>query len=226
MTKAIQIGKIADKVYAPVTGEGTSGTWPITAGFSNAANLPWVSAAIASSSSQNDTTYSLKVRSSGSLAGGDNDVAAISFQCGTSYTTKIHLSSSGYIGFGGGSSTPWRWYSSPNGDMVAAGNVTAMSDPRLKRDFRQISKPLEIINKLQGGTFYWKDGYTHTSNKAGNRDYGLLADQVHAVMPEIVSSTIELDGNQYMTVAYEKMIPVLLEAIKELESRILALEGK
>jgi hypothetical protein len=45
-------------------------------------------------------------------------------------------------------------------------------------------------------------------------------------MPEIVMTSTEIEGESYRTVAYDKLIPVLLEAIKELEARIKVLESK
>ena len=110
--------------------------------------------------------------------------------------------------------------------MVSAGNVTSYSDPRLKEDFQLVADPLGIIRKLDGGTFRWKDGIAHTQVKAGKRDYGILADQVEAVMPEIVTDSIEIDGDTYKTVSYEKLVPVLIEAIKQLEDRIKVLEAR
>lgn len=111
-------------------------------------------------------------------------------------------------------------------DFTAAGNVTAYSDPRLKENFKVIDKPLDIVNAIQGGTFTWKEGIEHTKVKAGKKDYGILADQVEAVMPEIVMTSTVIEGQSYKTVAYDKLVPVLLEAIKELEARIKVLESQ
>ena len=86
--------------------------------------------------------------------------------------------------------------------------------------------PLGILAKLDGGTFNWKQGIPHTVAKAGKRDYGVLADQVKAVMPEIVTESIEIDGQTYSTVSYEKLVPVLIEAVKQLQSRVLELEAQ
>jgi hypothetical protein len=95
----------------------------------------------------------------------------------------------------------------------------------LKEGFTKVPNALGIIAQLDGGTFTWKQGYEHTANKAGKLDYGILANQVQAVMPEIVSESISIDGQSFKTVAYDKLIPVLIEAIKELKAEVDALKG-
>lgn len=156
---------------------------------------------------------------------GDANLAGMTYW-NDSYAVKLGVRADGYFGLGGWSSAAWMWYVSPGGNMTAAGNVTAYSDPRLKEGFERIQKPLDIIGKLNGGTFVWKDGYKHTEGKAGHKDYGILANEVQAVMPEIVSESVEIDGEKYLTVAYDKMVPLLIESIKELKAEIEALKGK
>jgi len=180
-------------------------------------------AAINSTTAVGSDTSSLQVRN---VSGdGDGAVAAMSFHCQGAYAIKLHLRPDGFFGFGGWSRSAWSWYSDGSGNMTAAGNVTAYSDPRLKENFERVSSPFDILNKLDGGTFIWKHGYTHTECKAGKRDYGILADQVMSVMPEIVTDSIEIDGESYKTVAYEKLVPVLIEAVKELRAELDALKA-
>ena len=168
------------------------------------------------------TAGSFVCRASGT---GDANLAGMTFHNDT-YAIKMGIRADGYFGIGGWSRAAWSWYSDTNGNMVAAGNVTAYSDPRLKENFKRVENPLELLSKLDGGTFNWKRGFPHVACKAGNLDYGILADQVEAVMPEIVTESIEIDGERYKTVAYEKLVPVLIEAIKELSSQIAALGAK
>ena len=156
---------------------------------------------------------------------GDTNLAGISFW-NDAYAIQMGIRADGYFGLGGWSRTAWSFYSAPDGSIVAAGNVTAYSDPRLKENFERVKNPLAIIEQLDGGTFNWKTGIAHTECKAGKRDFGVLADQVEAVMPEIVTDSIAIDGQSYKTVSYEKLVPVLIEAIKELHARIQVLEAK
>lgn len=173
----------------------------------------------------NDSSGSFEVRNVG--GGGDAAVASIAFHCQGSHGMKLHLRGDGYFGWGGWSSTPWRFYQSPAGDMVSAGNVAAYSDPRLKDDVERIHNALCIINQLDGVRFTW-NGKTTLIGKPGVRDIGVLADQVEAVLPEIVGQSIEdaaNDGERWRVVAYDKFVPVLIEAIKELTARLEALEA-
>jgi len=173
---------------------------------------------------QNNTTAlgSFVCRATGT---GDSNLAGITYW-NDNWALKQGVRADGYFGIGGWSSGAWRWYLAPGGDMTAAGNVTAYSDPRLKEDFEPIVNALDMVTQLEGGTFYWKSGFPHVENKAGKRDYGVLADQVEKIMPEIVHNSIEIDGESYKTVAYDKLVPLLIEAIKELKAEVEELKGK
>lgn len=156
---------------------------------------------------------------------GDTSLAGLSF-LNSNYAIKLGVRSDGFFGIGGLSRSTWSWYSDANGNMVAAGDVAAYSDPRLKENFTIVTDPFAIIDRIDGGTFTWKKGIPHTACKAGRRDYGILADQVEAVMPEIVSHSIEIDDQTYRVVAYEKIVPVMLEALKQLRKENQELKGR
>jgi hypothetical protein len=214
--------------YAPtLTGTGASGTWGINIS-GNAATATYLSATQQSnaifgankptSMVVNDSTNngSFVCRASGT---GDGNLAGMTFWNDT-YTLKLGVRSDGAFGLGGWSRAAWSWYSDPGGNMVASGNVTAYSDPRLKENFVNIKDPITLVKKLNGGTFNWKHGFAHTEVKAGKKDYGILANEVEAIMPEIVTESIEIEGEKYKTVCYEKIVPLLIEAIKEQQKQI------
>lgn len=171
-----------------------------------------------------DTSNSLELQNNG--GSGDGNMAMMAFHCTGAYLMKFGLRPDGYIGMGGANRAAWSWYSAPGGDMTAAGNIIAYSDPSLKENFERVKDPLAIIRALDGGTFNWKHGIPHVEIKAGKKDYGILADQVERVMPEIVGESISIDGKTYKMVAYDKLVPVLIEAVKKLEDRIIELESK
>lgn len=189
-------------------------------GTQQTAGFLGMSASMSMSADSGATRGSVVHRATGT---GDANLAGETFW-NDAYAIKLGIRADGYFGLGGWSREAWSWYSDPSGNMVAAGNVTAYSDPRLKERFARVENPLDILEKLDGGTFYWRQGFKHTAVKAGKRDYGILADQVERVMPEIVTDSIMIDDKSYKTVSYEKLVPVLIEAVKELNQRIIELE--
>lgn len=167
---------------------------------------------------------SISVRASGT---GDANLAGISFS-NDAYSIKLGVRADGYFGLGGWSRAAWSWYSDAAGNVVAAGNITAYSDPRLKDDVERIGGALNIIEALDGVRFTW-NGKTSLIGRPGARDIGVLADQVQAVLPELVALSVpdeENGGERWRTVAYDKLVPVLIEAVKELSARVKELEGR
>jgi hypothetical protein len=102
------------------------------------------------------------------------------------------------------------------GSVLANGDITAYytSDQRLKTNLQKIDNALDKVNQLEGITFNWNE--LAVGKNMSVREAGLLAQQVNAVLPEAV--TTRTDG--YMAVHYEKTIPLLIEAIKELKAEI------
>ena len=225
--------------YAYVGGSNASGTWPISisgnaatstnaVNATNATNATYLSATQQTNIITGKTTPLSMSQDNGANPGsficraygtGDGYLAGLSF-LNDGYAIKLGIRADGYFGLGGWARSTWSWYSDPSGNMVAAGDVTAYSDPRLKENFQRVENPIELLQQLDGGTFTWKSGIAHTEIKAGKKDYGILADQVEKVMPEIVKDSIEIEGEVYKTVAYEKLVPVLIEAIKDLQKQI------
>jgi hypothetical protein len=99
------------------------------------------------------------------------------------------------------------------GEIRATGNVTAYySDDRLKRRLGYIGGALDKVMSLRG--FYYEAN--EVANQLGYesvREVGLSAQEVQAVLPEIVKPA-PIDP-QYLTLDYAKLVPLLVEAIKE-----------
>ena len=112
------------------------------------------------------------------------------------------------------------------GGITATGNITAFasSDKRLKENIIPIDNALEKIEKLDGVEFDWTDTHIQKeSNGKGEDDYffrkhdvGLIAQQVQQILPEVVVTRD--DG--YLAIKYEKIVPLLVECIKELKKEI------
>ena len=125
--------------------------------------------------------------------------------------------------------------SGTTGEIRATNEVTAYySDARLKADITNIPDALAKVEQI--------NGVTYTQNKLaeqfGYDDYrrqvGVIAQEIAEVLPEAIRSApfdIDEDGNSksgenYLTVKYENIVPLLIEAIKELSAKLKKLEGK
>lgn len=100
------------------------------------------------------------------------------------------------------------------GGRVTARDFLSLSDQRYKRDIEIISEPFPILQSIRGVRFRWIDSMT--------KDIGLLAQEVRELVPEAVSGDLESG----YTVAYDKLVPVLVEAVKSLQTRVANLERR
>ena len=109
------------------------------------------------------------------------------------------------------------------GNIVATGNITAyFSDARLK-DFKgTIPNALSKLGQLNG--YYYTPNETAQALGVDNNgvEVGVSAQEVEAVLPEIVTKSVV--GQDYKTVMYEKLTPLLIEAVKELTQKVAELE--
>ena len=104
------------------------------------------------------------------------------------------------------------------GEILATNNITAYySDERLKTRIGNIEDPIGKIQALSG--FYFVPNDAAVSLGYDKKiDLGVSAQEVAALFPEIIAPA-PIDP-QYMTVRYEKLIPLLIEAIKAQQSEI------
>ena len=93
--------------------------------------------------------------------------------------------------------------------ITAAGDITAFSDARIKKNVKVIENALQKVEELNGYT------YDRTDIDTG-RQTGVIAQEVMNVLPEAVSMTA--DGKY--TVAYGNMVGLLIESIKDLNSQV------
>lgn len=102
------------------------------------------------------------------------------------------------------------------GAFRAGGDITAFftSDENLKTNIKTIDNALNKVISLDGITFNWNNLAVDKDQTV--REAGLKAQQVHKVLPEVVAT--RPDG--FMAVNYEKLVPLLVEAIKELKAEI------
>jgi len=112
------------------------------------------------------------------------------------------------------------------GNIHAGGDIVAFSasDITLKKDITPIDNALDMINKISGNTFTWNVGLTDLAPyDHGTKDTGLLAQEVEALgLPGVTTTR----GDGVKAVRYDRLIPVLIEAVKELTEKVNTLENK
>jgi hypothetical protein len=144
-----------------------------------------------------------------------------------------------WIDFVGNANEMFRWYNSTtlsmkidgSNNLTVAGDVTAYSsDKRLKNNIKNIESGLQKVLSLNGVTFDWDQkaidlGFTPTHRY---NDSGVIAQEVEAVLPQAIRKAPFDDdgvgnsksGENYLTVQYEKLVPLFIEAIKEQQTQI------
>lgn len=118
------------------------------------------------------------------------------------------------------------------GNIIATGTITSCySDSRLKTFTSNISNPLDIISYLNG-YYYHPNEAALKIGFENEKQIGLSAQEVQSVLPEIVKIApfdmardddgiiISKSGKSYLTICYERLGPVFVEAIKELTGQI------
>ena len=115
--------------------------------------------------------------------------------------------------------------------ICSKGITTSFSDNRLKDYTSNIANPVDLINRLNGFHFVPNDlalnyGFTKTP------DVGLSAQEVQSILPEIVrlapfdmtrdtcNNIVSKSGDNFLTICYEKMAPLFVEAIKALKKEL------
>jgi len=111
------------------------------------------------------------------------------------------------------------------GDLAVAGSIVAPSDRRLKQDITAIDDALNIVNQLQPKSYTYIDAQAQEHGLSQELQYGLIAQELEAVLPTLVSDTAVMgkDGIAYKGIEYAQLIPILTQAIKELseENKVL-----
>ena len=116
------------------------------------------------------------------------------------------------------------------GAISCTGDVVAnTSDRRLKTNIKNIESPLEKIKKLNGVTFNWNEiANTYVNKSEEVEEVGLIAQEVQAVLPQLVRPApfdcnedgTSKSGENYLTISYDKLVALLIEAVKELQSEV------
>jgi len=107
--------------------------------------------------------------------------------------------------------------SGTGGRIDATNDVVAFStsDSRLKMDVKTIEGALDAVKSLRGVLFTWDPAHKDAHGYTGT-DTGVIAQDVIRVLPEVVT----MRENGFLAVKYEKMVGLLIEAIKELDTKV------
>jgi len=101
-------------------------------------------------------------------------------------------------------------------ERLTANSFTYHSDERLKKNIKTIENPLDKVLNLRGVAFDWRKNNRH--------DLGLIAQEVVELIPEVVQS--ERGKEKLLSVDYARIIPFLIEAIKEQQLEIQHLQSE
>ncbi len=105
---------------------------------------------------------------------------------------------------------------------IKSNGITETSDVRFKKDITNIERSLDKLMLLRGVNYTWKkEEYPEMAFKNGVQ-LGVIAQEIETVFPELVST----DDEGYKSVDYSHLVPVLIEAIKELNIENEQLETK
>jgi hypothetical protein len=109
-------------------------------------------------------------------------------------------------------------------NLVSTGDVTAFfSDDRLKERKNNIENALDKVESLNG-FYYIPNELAQELGYEPTLQVGVSAQEVQKILPEVVVPA-PIDG-QYLTVKYEKLVPLLIEAIKELKEKLNRIENR
>jgi hypothetical protein len=145
------------------------------------------------------------------IAWGDNENDALRFiytgYSGTLFqgeNERMRIMPNGNVGIG--TTTP-SYKLHVIGDIAFTGNIYNISDLHLKENIAPLTNAIDKISALRGIYFNLK------GEPASKREVGVIAQEVEAVLPEVVSTSAE----GYKSVDYSKLTPLLIEAVKELK---------
>jgi len=145
----------------------------------------------------------------------------------------LRLNENGNVGIGGGSVEPgYKLHVvesntstvaiSAFGEIHAGGDIvsSSSSDRRQKTNIKNLDNALDKVLTLDGVEYDWNE--MAAAHRIGKHDVGVIAQQVEEVLPD----AIDYREDGMMAVRYERIIPLLIESIKELKSEIDELKGK
>lgn len=124
-----------------------------------------------------------------------------------------------------------------DGSITATNEITAYaSDRRLKTNITNIPDALEKLHKINGVTYNWNDNVRDLGfNPNAELEVGVIAQEIGDLFPDAIAAAPfdtdphtgkSISGENYITVKHHKIIPLLIEAVKELSQKVKDLEDQ
>ncbi len=132
-----------------------------------------------------------------------------------------------------GSSSGTRYGVYASGDLAYTGALIPLSDRKFKTDIATIRNSLGLIMSLNPRTYHFKTDEFPTMNLSPGIQYGLIAQEVEEIIPDIISENTYIgnpddpnDDVHYKGLEYTKLIPIIIGAVQEQQDIIHTLESK
>lgn len=166
----------------------------------------------------NTNRVALGVRGYRVSAGSDWTTSAILLGMDVDATPRaggyISIGANGVIGIGVVPTSNTYKLNVQGGKLLTAG-IDENSDARLKKDINPIYDALTKVTQMRGVTYNWRTEEFPERNFEKDMQFGLIAQELEKVIPELVTT----DGDGYKAIEYSHLVPVLIEAIKELDAK-------
>jgi hypothetical protein len=223
--------------YAPtLTGTGASGTWGISI-TGNAATATTAASTTNGLTTSNYSSYALPIgggvmngmitgtaqpstvtvltaNDTGNFSvrgsGAAGSPATMSFHRPGIFATNMGIDTDNVFKIGGWSAG--LMISLTGSNCTLPGSLTINSDAKLKENLVPISKPLDKVHALTG--------YNYNRIGSDKLEMGVVAQEVQKILPELIHE----DSEGTLSVAYQNMVALLIEAVKEQSAKIAALE--
>lgn len=138
----------------------------------------------------------------------------------TAGTERLRIDNAGNVGIGTTAPTTKLYV---NGD-ITANSVAGTSDIRFKTNIRPVANALDKVKLLRGVYFNWNQKAFPEKEFGTQDELGFIAQEVEKIVPEIVSK--DKSKEAYRSVKYDKLVALLVEAIKEQQKQIDSLSVK
>ncbi len=126
----------------------------------------------------------------------------------TGYSEKMRINPAGNVGIG---------INNPTANLHVVGTTLAAvwstSDERYKKNIQTIESPMDKILKLRGVNYEWRHNEFKDMKFKSGKDIGFIGQEVEKILPEVILK----DDKGYISVAYSNLLPVVVEALKELK---------